>query len=116
MVEFLDDDPPVMSAVLTELQNFSPYLGGSEFDQILLPLLISFCGLDEKEVAMKAVQLIEAILEKHSDASLDVIREIAKMNMAVSKESAILLIASTVTKIPHLEQTLLEIYRSILFS
>ena len=44
-----------MMAVLDEITNFSPFLGGSEHEKILLPLLINFCSLDEKEVALKAI-------------------------------------------------------------
>ena len=72
-------------AVLTEITNFSAFLGGSEHDKILLPLLINFCSLDEKEVAMKSVEIILSILNKHPDAYLETIKKVIKVNMSVSK-------------------------------
>lgn len=48
MIEFIDDEPTIMLAVLNELTNFSALLGGSEYEKNLLPVLISFCSLDEK--------------------------------------------------------------------
>jgi hypothetical protein len=47
-----------MLALLEELENFTPILGGSEHEQILLPLLINFCFLDEKEVGLKSLKII----------------------------------------------------------
>ena len=114
--EFLDDDPQVMLAVLAELANFSPFLGGVEHEKILLPLLINFCFLDEREVALQAVGLIKSILERHSDGYLDTIKKMAKMNMVVSKECTAILVAEAIEKVPHLEETLLEIYKTLIFS
>ncbi len=51
-----------MMAVLEELTNFSQFLGGSEYEKHIIPLLTSFCKLDEKEVAMKALSIMEPIL------------------------------------------------------
>jgi hypothetical protein len=48
----------MMLAVLDEITNFSHLLGGSEHEKVLLPLLISFCKLDEKEVAVKALSIV----------------------------------------------------------
>jgi hypothetical protein len=44
-----------MMALLDELTDFSPLLGGTEYNKLLLPLLINFCLLDERAVAMKAL-------------------------------------------------------------
>ena len=80
---------------------------GSEHDKILLPLLINFCSLDEKEVAMKAVEIILSILQKHPDANLDTIKKIIKLNMSVAKECAAILITEAVEKVPSLEEIFL---------
>lgn len=47
-LEFIDDEPNVMLAVLDELTNVTHLLGGSEYEKTILPLLTSFCKLDEK--------------------------------------------------------------------
>lgn len=67
-----------MLTLLEELENFTPILGGSEHEKILLPLLINFCLLDEKEVALKSVTIIEQILTKHTDCYLDAVKKLAK--------------------------------------
>lgn len=46
-----------MLAVLDEITNFSHLLGGSEHEKVLLPLLISFFKLDEKEVVVKVLSV-----------------------------------------------------------
>lgn len=85
MVEFLDDDTDIMLALLDELDNFTPLLGGSQHDKILLPLLVSFCLLDEKEVANKSLALITQILNKNTDAYADTVKKLAKVEMTVAK-------------------------------
>lgn len=84
-IEFIDEEVPVMLAVLEELTNFTTLLGGSEHEKLLLPLLISFCKLDEKEVANKAMLIMEPILEKNPDENIEAIRKLSKPNMNVSK-------------------------------
>ena len=105
-----------MLALLQELENFSPIIGGSEHEKILLPLLINFCLLDEKEVAMKSLGIIEQILSKHTDAYLDTVKKLVKVEMSVSKQCAVILIGNGIKKVSHLENTLLETYKSVVFS
>ena len=59
-----------MLAVLDELTNITHMLGGSEYEKSILPLLTSFCKLDEKEVAFKSLSIMEPILEKNPDEYL----------------------------------------------
>lgn len=59
---------------------------------------------------------MEQILLKNSDSYLDSIKKLAKPEMNVSKECAVILIGSAIKKVPHLEASLLDIYKSIVFS
>lgn len=46
-VEFVDEEPPILLALLQEIEKIRPYLGGPEFEKLLLNPLINFCSSDE---------------------------------------------------------------------
>ena len=72
--------------------------------------------LDEIEVAKKSLAIMEQILVKNSDCYLDTIKKLAKPDMNVSKECAVILIGSAIKKVPHLEGSFLDVYKSVVFS
>jgi hypothetical protein len=60
-------------------------LGGPEHDKCLLPLLISFCKIDEKKPAFKSCKIIERILGGNKDLAVDTIKKLMKTDMNISK-------------------------------
>lgn len=66
-----------------------------------MPLLINFCLLDEKEVAMKSLGIIGQILSRNTDCYMDTIKKMCKADMNVSKECTLQLIVGGLKKIPQ---------------
>ena len=83
-----------MLALLGQLEEFGPLVGGPENEKSLLPLLISFCKTDEKRVGLKACKLIQKIVQQNKELALDVIKKLMKSDMNVSKECGIQLISN----------------------
>lgn len=65
---------------------------------------------------MGSVKLIESILNKNTDQYVDTVKKLAKIEMYLPKECAAILIASGISKLPHIESTFIEVYKGMVFS
>ena len=66
-----DDEDEVLLSLAEELGNFVPYVGGSEYAQVLLPPLEDLCSVEETVVRERAVQSLIQISEQMPASSLE---------------------------------------------
>jgi len=50
-----------------------------------VPLLLAFCKTDEKKVANRACTILQSILAREKDLSVEVIRKLMKSEMTIAK-------------------------------
>ncbi len=61
-------------------------MGGPEQEKCLIPLLISFCKMDEKKPAFKASALLQRVLANCKELAVETIKKLMKTEMTVAKE------------------------------
>lgn len=71
LTDALDDEDEVLLAIATELGNFIPLVGGSQYAYVLLPPLEQLAMVEESVVHDKAVESLCKVGESHSAAQIE---------------------------------------------
>lgn len=80
--------------LISQLKDFSSYIGGEQYERILLPLLIGLCKSDSRANSEAAIDIIKGILKKvdtrrNEDILVETVKKLVESDYFLSKEAAI---------------------------
>lgn len=89
--------------LISQLKDFGLYIGGEQYERILLPLLIGMCKSDTRANAEASMEIIKGILRRldirrNDDILVETIKKLIESDYSLSKEMGINILTTFISE------------------